>query len=107
MHEDAQAPAHSIESSNESADRSDNANKDEEGKNSLLEDQPVVMDVDKSDSKQSVKSSENESANAEVQNNQQVSFNNLPLEVCKLIQFYRLKRVAAVVLHPKMTRMQR
>lgn len=78
MHEDAQAPAHSVESSNESADRSDNANKDEEGKNSLLEDQPVAMDVDKSGSNQSVKSSENESKNAEVQNDQQVSFNNLP-----------------------------
>jgi hypothetical protein len=87
LQEEPQAPTHSLESSNESADRSDNVNKDEEGKNSLLEEQPAEMIVDKSDSNKSEKSSENESGNAEVQNEQKVSFKNSPLEVCKLIIF--------------------
>jgi hypothetical protein len=87
LQEEPQAPTHSLESSNESADRSDNVNKDEEGKNSLLEEQPAEMIVDKSDSNKSEKSSENESGNAEVQNEQKVSFKNSSLEVCKLIIF--------------------
>ena len=67
MEEEKNEGAHSSESSNESADRSDNANK-EEGKNSLLEEQPAIVDEDKSASNLSVKSSENESANEKVRN---------------------------------------